>query len=120
MRLYIHSNTDLEDVRYSFTVPRTNRKYRFSGKVDSVRGFMWGDIQRIAPYDDADYYWAKITGNGQVQFIHNGKVEDKMQMWSYEEDDYEDINDYFNDIIEEAAKELDHFNDSIKPRMMYN
>lgn len=122
MRIQIKNSStpDLRDVKYDFVIPRTKRRYMFKGKVDSKRGLAWGDISRIAPYDDADYFWAKITGNGQVQFIHNGRVEDKMQMWSYDEDDYESIDEYFNDIVFEAAKELDHFNDSIKPRMMYN
>ena len=120
MKIYINSTKDLKDTRYTFTLPQTHNTYTFSGRVDSVRGLMWGQIQRIAPYDDADYYWAKISGNGQVQFIHSGKVIDKMQMWSYEEDDYESVDDYFNDIINEAAKELDEFNKNIEPRMMDN
>lgn len=120
MKRFIKSGTDLEEVKFDLTIPRTNHRYFFKGKSDNVRGLMWGQISRIAPYDDADYYWARISGNGQVEFIHAGKVEDKMQMWGYDEDNYERVGDYFDDIIFEAAKELDQFNDKIKPRMMYN
>ena len=113
------SNLDLEKVYWKLEKPSL-RNYRFSGQVDYKRGFMWGDIQKIAPYDDADYWWARVNGNGLIEFIYDGKVQDKMQMHSYEEEDYEDINDYFNDVIESAAEELKNINKDIKPRMMYN
>ena len=119
MKRYIHANQDLRDEYYKFKMPNGGT-YRFAGKVDSVRGFMWGEISKIAPYDDAEYVWAKISGNGQVKYIQDGKVIDKAQMWSYEDEDYENVDDYFSDIINEAAKDLVRYNKDIEPRMVHN
>lgn len=115
----IRSNTDLESVRYKLEKPSL-RNYVFSGKIDHVRNLMFGQVTKIAPYDDAEYYWAKVHGNGLIEFIYNGKIKDKMQMNSYDEDDYESVDDYYNDIIESAAEELKNFNKDIRPRMMYD
>lgn len=121
MKIYVHASEDIKEVRYSFKVPRTNRTYRFTGKLDKSKGYIWGDIQRIAPYDDADYYWAKISGDGRFKIIHNGKVVDKVHIWAYEDGDYEEgVDQYLSDVVMEVAKELDVYNDKIQPRMMYN
>ena len=120
MKIYVHCNSGLEDMRYTFKVPRTNHTYTFKGSINKSNGAIWGDIQRIAAYDDADYYWAKLSNNGQVKFIHNGKVVDKMQLWAYDDEDYESIDDYFSDIISTVADDLDQYNDEIEPRMMYD
>ena len=120
MKRYIKNNSGLEDRRYTFKVPRTKNTYTFSGVINRATGSISGQVSRIAAYDDADYYWAKVEGNGQVKFIHDGKVVDKMQMWSYDEEDYENIDDYINDIVSTIADDLDQYNDEITPRMMYN
>lgn len=117
MKRYIKSS--LEKVYWKLYKPSL-RDYRFSGQVDPIRGQLFGDVQKIAPYDDADYAWAKVNGNGLIEFIKDGKIVDKMQTHAYEEEDYEDVNEYFNDIIESAAEELKRINQSIEPRMMYD
>jgi len=117
MKRYIKSS--LEKVYWELYKPSL-RNYRFSGQIDPIRGQLFGDVQKIAPYDDADYAWAKVNGNGLIEFIKDGKIVDKMQTHAYEEEDYEDVNEYFNDIIESVAEELKKINQSIKPRMMYD
>ena len=121
MKRYIHANSDLsfQDVRVKLVSPNGN-KYTFSGKTEDKHGFVEGQITKISPYDDADYFWAKIANNGQVKFIQKGKVVDKMQLWSYEEDDYENVEEYFDSLLDETVKELDSMNSKVKPRMMYN
>lgn len=119
MKRMIKANADLEKVYYKLEKPSL-RYYRFSGQVDRKRGLMFGDVQKVAPYDDADYAWAKVHGNGLIEFILKGKIVDRMQTHSYEEEDYEVVDEYFNDIIESAAEELKKINKDIKPRMMYN
>lgn len=118
MRVYVRSN-ETTKLRYRIEKPSL-KDYYFSGQVDEATGRIWGDVTKLSPYDDADYYWAKIEGNGLIKFIYNGKVKDKMQTHSYEEEEYDSVNDYFNDIIESAAEELANLNKDIKPRMMYN
>lgn len=112
------SYNDLEKVYFKLEKPSL-RNYRFSGQVDREHGWMYGDIQKLSPYDDADYVWAKVDGNGQFKFIHKGKVIDKMQVHYYDEDDYDSVDEYFNDVIESVAEELVSLNKSIEPRMIH-
>lgn len=77
-------------------------------------------VTEIHPYDDADYCWARMGENKQVQFIQKGKVIDKMQMHYYEPEDYESPYDYIDDIVDSICVELLQFNRSVEPRMMHN
>lgn len=110
---------DKEKVYWNLEKPSL-RNYRFNGQVDYKRGFMCGDVQKITPYDDADYWWARVNENGLIEFIHDGRIQDKMQMHTYDEEDYEDINDYFNDMIESAATKLVQLNKNIEPIIIHN
>ena len=83
-------------------------------------GAFAAQITEIHPYDDAEYAWAKIEFNGQAKFIKEGKVIDKMQLPAYEEEDYESIEEYYNDMLDSVAVELSNMNKSVQPRMMHN
>lgn len=117
MKRYIKSNT--EKIYYKLTNPSL-RSYRFSGILDYDHNSMEGEITKVAPYDDAEYVWAKIAPNMQVKFIQDGKVIDKMQCHYYEPDDYDSVDDYFNDIVESVADELNTMNRKISPVMVHN
>ena len=95
-------------------------KYMINVEQDLDHGFFAGQLVKIAPYDDADYVWAKVDWNGLVKFIKNGKVIDKSQLWSYEEDDYESVDEYFDDAIDQLILDLEEYNSKIKPRMIHN
>ena len=84
-------------------------------------------VSEIHPYDDAEYTWAKIGFNGQVIFYRDGKVVDKMQLASYEPDDYEEqehgtsaVDQYINDCLDTVATELLQMNRDVKPVMVHN
>ena len=89
-------------------------------------GSFAAQVTEIHPYDDADYAWAKIGFNGQAEFIKNGKVIDKMQLASYDPDDYEEyyenasVDAYINDMLDTVAVELLHINRNVKPIMVHN
>lgn len=83
-------------------------------------GFIYGQLRKIAPYDDADYVWARIHRNGLVEFIKEGKIIDKEQLWSYEEEDYENVDEYFDEVIDNLILDLEEYNKKIGSRMMYN
>ena len=94
-------------------------------EVDYSRSFIpvpRFQISEIHPYDDAKYTWAKRSDNNSniVLFINDGKVIDKMHLWSYEPDDYENFDDYLNDILDDVAVELMSINSDVKPRMIHN
>ena len=58
MKRMIRANADNK-------VPFHNRKYNINIEVvDEKHGFFRGQIIKIAPYDDAEYVWAKIESNG--------------------------------------------------------
>lgn len=119
MKRYIKSNSDLQTKKY-FLDLKAGGKYYVNSQIDEARSLMWGYITKVAPYDEAEYFWAKLFGNGSVEFIRNGKIEDKMQLWSYEEDEYDNLDAYFDDIATSVAEELARMNKNIKPVMSYN
>lgn len=69
---------------------------------------------------------AKIGFNGQTIFYRNGKVVDKMQLASFEPDDYEEyyegaaVDAYINDCLDTVATELLQMNRDVKPIMVHN
>lgn len=101
-------------------------RQRFSVHIDQegpYRGSFAAQITEIHPYDDADYAWAKIQFNGQVVFIKNGQIVDKMQLPTYEEDDYEEVasvDAYISDMLDTVAVELMYINKDVKPNMIHN
>ena len=96
---------------------------RFSSHINydgPYEGSFAATISEIHPYDDAEYTWAKIAFNGSVKFIRDGKVVDKMQLPTYEEDDYGRIEDYYDDMLDTVAVELIDMNRDVKPIMVHN
>lgn len=76
-------------------------------------------ISVIKPYDLAEYTWARIGSKGAmyVEFIRNGKVKDGMQMHYYDEEDYESIEEYIDDVIDQVCMELVDQNKDVEPRI---
>ena len=84
-------------------------------------GSFAAQISEVHPYDDAEYAWARIGFNGSTDFIKDGKIIDKMQLPTYEDDDlYENVEEYYSDMLDSVAVELMNINKDVKPRMMYN
>lgn len=82
--------------------------------------FYSAQITEIHPYDDADYYWAKILPSKKVRFIYKGKVVDTMQLHQYDPDDYESPEEYYDDIIDWVCVELRNLNRDIESRILHN
>ena len=121
MKIYVKSNKD-DKIRSEFNIGKS--KYRFYGVIDEELGFAYGDISKLTPYDDADYYWARIDKNGIVKYIQGTKVKSKDQLFYYEDsdeyDDYESASEYIDYIITSVAEQLDELNSKIKPVMIHN
>lgn len=121
----VEASTGSKKYRYKLEKPSL-RNYYFSGDVDEDRFVFSGQITKLAPYDDAEYFWAKIEPNGQVKYIHDGKIVDKAQLWSYDPDDYEDYGhnegfyEYLEQVFESVATDLKEFNQNIELRMVHN
>lgn len=77
-------------------------------------------LSKIAPYDDAEYVWARIYENKKVDFIKDGHAIDSMQLPRYDEDNYESAGEYVDDCIDIVVLELNEFNQKIKPVMVHN
>lgn len=72
------------------------------------------------PYDDADYYWARIQ-DGIIEFIKDGKVDRDETEFYYDADDMDEENsDWCGVIIDIAVQKLDRLNKGIKPRIIHN
>ena len=99
-------------------------KQRYSvhfNEPSSPSGFK-AQIREIHPYNDADYVWARIGNRGAVEaeFIQNGKIIDRMQMNYYDEDYYESVDEYYDDLIDAVCVELRNFNKDVEPVMVHN
>lgn len=72
------------------------------------------------PYDDADYYWARIQ-DGRIEFIKDGKVNKAETEFYYDADDMDEENsDWCGVIIDIAVQKLDRLNKDTKPRIIHN
>ena len=72
------------------------------------------------PYDDADYYWARIQ-DGRIEFIKDGKVNKVETEFYYDADDMDEENsDWCGVIIDIAVQKLDRLNKDTKPRIIHN
>lgn len=72
------------------------------------------------PYDDADYYWARIQ-DGRIEFIKDGKVNKAETEFYYDADGMDEENsDWCGVIIDIAVQKLDRLNKDIKPRIIHN
>lgn len=78
-------------------------------------------ISEIHPYDDASYTWAKTSDSSSnvVIFVRSGKVKDRMTLWDYEPEDYENPTEYVNDILDTVATSLMDMNSDVEPQMVH-
>lgn len=76
-------------------------------------------LSKIAPYVEADFVWAKKGLGANVDFIQDGKVIDKMTLWSFEPDEYESFDEYVNGVFDEVALELEEHNKDVKQTVIH-
>lgn len=79
-------------------------------------------ISMIAPYDDADYYWARIY-NGMIKYIYKGKVMRVNYYFNPEDMSYVDdwnLEDWYSGICDEVVQSLYEANKSIESKMVHN
>lgn len=127
----ISSKIDGNNIMASSALTNSNTlKFGWSGVKFSIKDkpLHWceyglsdyeAQITEIHPYDDADYYWAKIHGN-IADFIQGHKVKSSMTLPVYVDEDYEDEVEYLDTIIDIVCRELRKLNKNISPRMMHN
>lgn len=75
-------------------------------------------ISMIAPYDDAEYFWATLT-RGTIKYIRGGKVKEIDYYMNADDMDIEN-NEWANEIIEQVCVRLNHLNKNIEPRIIHN
>ena len=119
MKRYIKADNASEYTSY-ITVNHGRQEFGVHINTDGpYPGSFKASMTEIHPYDDGDYAWAKIEFNGLTKFIRNGKVIDKMQLPCYEEDDYEYIGEYLDEMLDSVAVELKNINKDVKSRMVH-
>ena len=112
------SNFNSQLTEYS-TYQRGRQKFAIHENLPSDPNSWKASISEIHPYDEAEYTWARIGARGamEAEFIRNGKVVDRMQLNYYDPDDYEDLEPYFNDIIDSICLELRQYNKDVTPKI---
>ena len=104
------------------TYQRGRKRYSVHSNEPTNPSSFKAQIREIHPYDDADYVWARIGARGAVEteFIQNGKIIDRMQMNYYDEDYYESVDEYYDDLIDAVCVELSNYNKDIESVMVHN
>lgn len=86
------------------------------GSLEVFNGFA-GQVSIIAPYDDADYFWATFE-NGTVKLIQGTKVKDKMYYMT--PDDWDMTNsEWCQEVVNMIVDALDEKNRKIKSKMIH-
>lgn len=116
MKRYIKSATQYPNY---MKLERGRNKFAVYYTDPNDFGDMKAAVSEIHPYDDADYAWAKIEGL-KVTFYNSKGVLDTMHLWSYEPDEYEDITEYVNDVLDTVCTDLLELNKSVAPVMVHN
>lgn len=121
MKRYLRSSKVVEasvDQTYTdrFNFRRGNQKFSIYTKyADDPEKFQC-QITEIHPYDLAEYYWIKKDQPAIAKVIDpRGRVAGYIEVREYDEDDYEDSNEYINDILDYMCTELRGYNKNIKP-----
>lgn len=98
--------------------------YTYVNSKDPQQAFnkFKASISMITPYDDADYYWARLH-NGVIEYIYKGNVV-KTGYYLNPEDmldvDDQDLSDWYNVICDQAVQTLYEANKSIESKMIHN
>lgn len=115
MKRYISS---LEYDR-SFTYNYAGQNYRVYVKFENDPDSFQFQVSEIHPYDLADYAWAVKRSPSTLEIISEGVVIDHIHLpeWGYDvdEDDYENIAEYEDDLIDRACSALQNANRNVRP-----
>lgn len=103
--------------------------YKYNGQVihgGTMRYFVyWNEnplefqMTKIAPYDDAEYVWAKYSGGHWCNFYKDGKQIDQITipLWYQHSEDYEDFDEYLDAIFDIVLLKLEKYNKEINSKV---
>lgn len=95
-------------------------EYNDAPNADAIQLYndFCASISMVAPYDDADYFWATLT-RGTIKYIRGGKVKEIDYYMNADDMDIEN-NEWANEIIEQVCIRLNYLNKDIEPRIIHN
>ena len=126
MKRYIRSQYDVGEPTYN-TMKVNGKRFGIHSTIvdNSPDADSWelfksfkATVRMIAPYDDADYFWARIH-DGKIEYFRNGKRYDTSFYMDAEDMDV-DNNEWIDEILYMCCEELVELNKDIQPRMVYN
>lgn len=82
--------------------------------ADDPANFMC-QVSEIHPYDFAKYAWAAKDAPTSATIYKDGKKIKTIGVKEYDEDDYEEDNEYLNDVIFDLCKALKDINEEVEP-----
>lgn len=126
MKRYIRSQYDVGESTYNTMKVKGKRFSIHSNIVDnSPNADSWelfksfkANVSMIAPYDDADYFWAKIH-DGKIEYFRNGRLYDTSFYTDSEDMDVEN-SEWIDEILYMCCAELVELNKDIQPRIIHN
>ena len=111
---YKHDYTDHEIYTWG------KQKYSVYFKnADDLEHFQC-QVSELHPYDDAKYTWAKKDSPASATLYRNGKAVKTIPVVEYDPDNYEEDNEYIDDVIFSLCKALKEANKDVKPIMIHN
>ena len=126
MKRYIKANVGYEEAvpdknglyryKYKYIVPRNRHEYRVDGSISEEMGIFFAQITKIVHYDLQDYWWARVNGGGLIEYIDpNGHVKETQEFKEFDEDKYEFVREYADEMVEAAVNGLEVLNAKLNP-----
>ena len=78
-------------------------------------------MSKIAPYDDAEYIWAKYKGGRWCNLYEGTKQIDHITipLWDEKSENYEDFNEYINDVFDRVLLNLEEYNKDVDSKISH-
>lgn len=74
-------------------------------------------LSEIHPYDDAHYAYARFE-NSKAKYIKDSKILEE-QIFEYDAENYENEDEYIDDVIDTMILALRKLNKDVQPRVMH-
>lgn len=119
MKIRINESDSNAKFTNHFVIKRGNSSYFCYIGNENSPNFV-ASLSKIAPYDDADYVWARINDDRQVQYIKNGKEIHEIWLDDFNDENFPSLRSYIGDCLDIVVDDLIEFNKDIKPIMVYD
>ena len=116
MKLYVQSAKTASDYAYRDVIQHGNIKYFVYWNETP---FEFSMSKLAGAYVEGDFAYAKYNGQGKWCTIYDGETYKPMDritipLWSEKSENYEDFNEYANDVFDRVLLNLEEYNKDVK------